>query len=359
MKAVVTGGAGFLGSHIVERLVGRGDEVTVFSRNASQHRTPNAEHRTLDGDIRNAEDVNNAIEGAEVVFHTAAKAGVWGRRKDFFNINFEGTRNVLAACQRYGVKELIYTSTPSVVFGRSDLEGVNEDQPFPDKFLTHYPASKAPAEQEVLAANGVNGLLTCALRPHLIWGRSDPHLTPRVIERAKAGRLKRVGDGTNKVDITHVNDAAEAHILACDGLKEDRLIAGSAYFISSETVNLWQWIDELLQRAGLEPLTKAVSRGAAYKAGAVLEFFYGIFGLPGEPPMTRFVAENLATSHYFDITRAREHLGYQPQWTGERAFDELFSPGQSRPEGREDHLDGTPTSDSPGLPAGAGEQTNG
>lgn len=321
MRALVTGGAGFLGSHIVERLLERGDEVIVFSRNpagAPERSTVKA------GDIRSAGDVSKAFEGVDVVFHTAAKAGVWGKRSDFFEVNLTGTRNVIAACQTHGVSRLIHTSTPSVVFGRGDLEGVNEDQPFPRKFLAHYPASKAVAEQEVLAANGLNGLLTCALRPHLIWGRGDPHLTPRVIERAKAGRLKRVGDGTNRVDITHVNDAAEAHILACDRLEEGGPVPGSAYFITSETVNLWSWIDELLQRADLDPLSSNVSRGVAYKAGAALEFFYGVLGLPGEPPMTRFVAENLATSHYFDIKRAREQLGYQPKWTGERAFDELF-----------------------------------
>jgi nucleoside-diphosphate-sugar epimerase len=317
----VTGGAGFLGSHIVDRLLERGDEVVVFSRSPAS--LPDGAV-AKSGDLRNAEDVGNAIKGADVVFHTAAKAGVWGRRGDFFDINLKGTRNVLAACQQHGVKKLIHTSTPSVVFGHGDMEGVNEDQPFPDRYLTHYPASKAPAEEEVLAANGINGLLTCALRPHLIWGKGDPHLTPRVIERAKAGKLKRVGDGTNKVDITHVLDAAEAHILACDKLEEGSPVAGSAYFISSETVNLWDWVDELLKHAGLDPLIKSVSRGVAYKAGAVLEFLYSVFGLPGEPPMTRFVAENLATSHYFDITRAREHLGYEPKWTGERAFNQLF-----------------------------------
>lgn len=346
MKCVVTGGAGFLGSHIAERLVKRGDEVVVFSRNAGATLASPANHHK--GDLRNAGDVNNAVKGADAVFHVAAKAGVWGKRRDFFDVNLTGTRNVVAACQQHGVRKLIHTSTPSVVFENGDLEGVNEDQPHAQKSLSHYPASKSRAEKEVLATNGVNGLLTCALRPHLIWGRGDPHLTPRVIERAKAGKLRQVGDGRNRVDITHVHDAADAHILACDKLEEGSPVAGSAYFISSETVNLWDWINQLLKRADIAPVNKSVSRSVAYKLGAVLEFCYRMFGLSGEPPMTRFVAENLATSHYFDITRARDHLGYQPEWAGDRAFDELFNPA---PIGGKNHLDGKQSPGSPGIPA--------
>jgi len=332
MKAVVTGGNGFLGSHIVKRLIDRGDQVTVFAR---QPASLPAEAAAKSGDIRDAAQIAAAIDGADVVFHTAAKAGVWGDRDEYFGINLTGTRNVLAACHRHGVRRLVYTSTPSVVFGNTGIEGGSEDLPYAKRFLSHYAASKARAEEEVLAANGVNGLLTVALRPHLIWGHGDPHLTPRVIDRARAGKLKRVGDGSNRVDITHVLDAAEAHMLACDNIER---VAGKAIFISSETVNLWDWINTLLQHAGLLPVTKAVSRATAYRAGALLEFIYGLLGL-GEPPMTRFVAENLAVSHWFDITRARELLGYQPQWIGERAFEQHFSP--SRKAG------------SPGVAAGA------
>jgi 2-alkyl-3-oxoalkanoate reductase len=329
MKAVVTGGAGFLGSHIVRRLLERGDEVVVVSRSvgatlaspASQADAAGGANPAFTGiaaDVRNAAEISAAIKGADVVFHAAAKAGVWGSRDEYFSINLTGTRNVLAACQQHGVRKLVYTSTPSVVFEHGDLVGANEDLPYAKRFLSHYAASKAAAEEEVLAANGINALETVALRPHLIWGNGDPHLTPRVIDRARAGKLKRVGDGTNRVDITHVIDAAEAHLLACD---KPEHAGGRAFFISSETVNLWGWINSLLEHADVPPITRSVSRATAYRAGALLEFIYGLFGL-GEPPMTRFVAENLATSHWFDITRARDLLGYSPQWTGERAFEQ-------------------------------------
>lgn len=337
MRILVTGGNGFLGARIVQRLVDAGHEVTVFARSVASHsdsaiatsdrtglfekgfKRQSRNPRMAKGDLRNAVEVSAAIAGHDAVFHVAAKAGVWGSRSEYFDINLRGTQNVLAACHTHGVTSLIYTSTPSVVFGAMALEGANEDTPYARRFLTHYAESKCMAEKEVLAANGVGALRTVALRPHLIWGKGDPHLVPRVLARARAGKLKRVGDGTNKVDITHVEDAADAHLLA---LEKIEVAAGKAYFISSEAVLLWDWINALISRFGLKPITRQVSRVTAYRAGAVLEFFYGLFGASKEPPMTRFVAENLATSHWFDISRARKDLGYEPRRFGVEALDD-------------------------------------
>ncbi|CAG1011795.1 sterol-4alpha-carboxylate 3-dehydrogenase (decarboxylating) [Burkholderiales bacterium] len=330
MRILVTGGNGFLGSRIVDRLTKAGHEVTVFARSvnpqsdfatASSDKSAIRNPQCVAGNLADADQVSAAIAGHDTVFHVAAKAGVWGRRRDYFDTNVTGTRNVVAACGVHGVKSLIYTSTPSVVFSAASLEGVNEDTPYATRFLTHYAETKCIAEKEVLAANGIGALRTVAMRPHLIWGRGDPHLVPRVLARARAGRLKRVGDGTNKVDITHVEDAADAHILALEHIEK---AAGKAYFISSEAVNLWDWISALLARVGLPQVTRQVSRAAAYRVGAVLEFVYGLFGVAKEPPMTRFVAENLATSHWFDISRARKDLGYQPRRFGEAALDDYL-----------------------------------
>lgn len=320
MKALVTGGVGFLGARIARLLVARGHDVTVCSRQATRHPTPNTYH-AVDLDLRDAEAVSRAVAGHDVVFHVAAKAGVWGKRAEYFGINVTGTRNVIAACQTHGVKKLVYTSTPSVVFSGSLPGGANESAPYPHNYLTHYAHTKAIAEREVLAASGLDGLRTCALRPHLIWGKGDPHLLPRVLDRARAGKLKQVGDGRNRVDITHVNDAAQAHLDALDHLQA---AAGKAYFIASETVALWPWINAVLKRAGIAEITGKVSAGTARKVGAVLEFFWKLLLLPGEPPMTRFVAGNLATDHWFDISAARKDLQYAPAWTGEEALDEYF-----------------------------------
>lgn len=320
MKILVTGGNGFLGSRIVSRLLAQGHVVDIFARSLDANKsTDNSLH--IPGDLTDRDQILRAIEGKDAVFHVAAKAGVWGRRRDYFDTNVTGTRNVIAACGVHGVKTLIYTSTPSVVFNAASLEGVNEDTPYATRFLTHYAESKCIAEKGVLAASGVGGLRTVALRPHLIWGTGDPHLVPRVLARAKAGRLKRVGDGTNKVDITHVEDAADAHVLALEHIEA---AAGKAYFISSEAVVLWEWINALLSRMGLPPVTRSVPRGLAYKLGATFEFLYGLFGIASEPPMTRFVAENLATSHWFDISRARKDLGYEPKRFGTAALDDYL-----------------------------------
>ncbi|MBE7492099.1 MAG: NAD-dependent epimerase/dehydratase family protein [Planctomycetes bacterium] len=321
MKVLVTGGVGFLGARIARLLVDRGHEVTVCSRQATKHEAPSTKHAFQNVDLRDAEAVSRAVAGHDVVFHVAAKAGVWGSRAEYFGINVTGTRNVIAACQKHGVRKLVYTSTPSVVFSGSLPGGANETAPYPDKFLTHYARTKAMAEREVLAASGLDRMQTCALRPHLIWGRGDPHLLPRVLERARAGRLKQVGDGRNRVDITHVNDAARAHLDALDHLDA---AAGKAYFIASETVALWPWINGVLRRAGIAEVTAKVSAGTARRAGAVLELVWKLFRLGGEPPMTRFVAENLATDHWFDTSAARKDLGYAPQWAGEKALDEYF-----------------------------------
>jgi 2-alkyl-3-oxoalkanoate reductase len=320
MRVLVTGGAGFLGSRIVQRLLARGDEVTVCSRNASRALKPRDGLRVLDGDLRDHVHCAEAVSDQQAVIHVAAKAGVWGPRDEYFSTNTEATRALLLACHKHGVTRFVYTSTPSVVFTRGGIEGGDESLPYPPAFLTHYAETKALAEQSVLKANG-KGMTTTALRPHLIWGSGDPHLLPRVLERAKAGKLKQVGDGCNRVDITHVNDAADAHLLALDNLEQ---AAGKAYFIHSETVELWPWINGVLERAGIAPVTSRVSRNTAFVAGAVLETAGKLLRQRTEPMMTRFVAENLATSHWFSIEAAKRDLGYQPQWTGEKALDEFF-----------------------------------
>jgi nucleoside-diphosphate-sugar epimerase len=311
MTALVTGGGGFLGGAIVRMLRERGQEVRSFSRNVYAH-LYDADVEQAVGDLSDMESVELAMADCDIVYHVAARAGVWGRYDDFHSTNVIGTQNILNACREFGVRKLVYTSSPSVVYSRGDMEGVDESAPYPQRFDAHYPRTKALAEQMVLAANGPD-LATVALRPHLIWGPGDPHLIPRLLERARAGKLKRIGSGANRVDVTYVDNAAHAHVLAGERLEPDSPIAGKAYFLSQgEPVNLWDFINRVLAVAGLPPVTKSISFRKALFAGAILENFYTLFRLRSEPPMTRFVARQLATSHWFDISAARRDLGYEP-----------------------------------------------
>ncbi|MBM3980338.1 MAG: NAD-dependent epimerase/dehydratase family protein [Planctomycetes bacterium] len=312
MKAVVTGGGGFLGGAVVRLLRARGDSVRSFTRSRYPWLDELGVEQSL-GDLAKLQDVERALEGCDVVFHVAAKAGVWGRYDDFFNTNVTGTQNVLAACKKHGVRRLVYTSTPSVVHAGKDVEGANESLPYPKHFEAAYSATKAKAEKAVLAANGPD-LATVSLRPHLIFGPGDPHLVPRVIAAARAGKLKRIGTNNPKVDVTYVDNAAQAHLDAADRLDIGTAPAGKAYFISNgEPVELWPFIDRVLTEAGAPPVTKTVSAWKARLAGRVLEWAYRWLPfLSGEPPMTRFVASQLSTSHWYDISAARRDLGYVP-----------------------------------------------
>ncbi len=323
MKALVTGAGGFLGLYIVEQLVARGDEVRAFCR-GTYPELDRLGVETIRGDVRNRDETITACQGVDVVFHVAAIAGIGMRWRDFYEINTLGTRHVLEGCRKHGVGRLVYTSSPSVTFDGSDQEGVDESEPYPEQFLAHYPHSKSIAEREVLEANGTDGLLTCALRPHLIWGPRDRHLIPRLLDRARSGRLRRVGDGKNLVDMIYVENAAQAHLQAADALSDGSPVAGRAYFLSQgEPVNCWGWINDILALANIPPVKKSISASATYKLGAVLEGIYRVLGLRGEPPMTRFLATQLSTHHYFDITRARADFGYSPSVSTEEGMHRL------------------------------------
>lgn len=312
MNALVTGAGGFLGLYLVEKLLARGDSVRTFCR-GDYPELNRLGVETVRGDLRDREAVVAACRGVDVVFHAAALPGIGVRWKPFYETNTLGTRHVVEGCRAGGVSRLVYTSSPSVTFDAVDQRNLDESAPYPERWLAHYPHSKALAEQHVLASNDRDGLLTCALRPHLIWGPRDRHLIPRLLARARSGRLRRVGDGTNLIDMVYVENAADAHLQAADSLAAEGPVAGRAYFITQGTpVNCWDWIDEILGLAGLEPVRKSISLRAAWRVGAILETAYRLLRLPGEPPMTRFLAAQLATSHYFDISRARADFGYKP-----------------------------------------------
>lgn len=322
MTALVTGGGGFLGLAIIRRLVARGGSVRSFSR---------SRHAALDelgvqqalGDLASPDDVLRAAAECDIVFHVAAKAGFWGPHADYYRTNVTGTENIIAACRECRIQRMVYTSSPSVVFSGASEENIDESAPYAKRFLAHYPETKALAEQTVLAANGP-GLATVALRPHLIWGPGDNHLIPRLVARAQAGKLRIIGDGRNRVDCTYIDNAADAHILAADRLHPGSPIAGRTYFLAQdEPVLLWEFINRILDCAGVPPVTKRIPAGIAYAAGAVLEAAHRLFRLPGEPRMTRFLAKQLSTCHWFNLAAARRDLGYEPRVNVEEGLARL------------------------------------
>jgi nucleoside-diphosphate-sugar epimerase len=311
-QALVTGGGGFLGLYIVEQLVARGDKVRVLCR-GPYPRLNELGVECVTGDVRDASAVTRACAGVDVVFHVAAVSGIWGSWEHYHETNTVGTENVIAACRKGNVPRLVYTSSPSVIYDGRDHRNADESLPYPGHYLCHYPHSKALAERAVLAANGVGGLVTTALRPHLIWGPRDNHLIPRLIARARTGKLRQVGWGDNLISMSYVENAAHAHLLAADRLALGSPVAGQAYFINEpEPVNLWDWINRLLGLAGLPPVARSISPRAAYAAGALLEKVYGLLHLAAEPPMTRFLAQQLSGTHSYDISKAARDFGYQP-----------------------------------------------
>ncbi len=322
MKALVTGGGGFLGGMIARMLLEQGDQVVSISRSFY----PALDHLGVEqqqGDLSDPAAVLRVAEGCDIIYHVAAKAGIWGSYDSFYQANVVGTQNILTACRELDINRLVYTSSPSVVFDGTDVEGANESLPYPTHFEAFYPQTKAMAEQLVLQANSPQ-LATVSLRPHLIWGPGDNHLVPRIIAKGKSGRLRSIGNRPCLVDTVYVDNAACAHLQAAARLTPDSPVAGKAYFISNgEPIELWKMVNRILAAADLPPVSKNVSPEAAYAIGTICEKIWSWFRLPGEPPMTRFVAKELATSHWFDISAAQQDFGYQPEVSIEQGLQHL------------------------------------
>ena len=320
---LVTGGGGFLGKALCERLHAEGCTVRAVQRG----RYPELEAAGIECFQENlaspSEKFQTIFNGVSVVFHVAAKVDMWGAFDDFYQVNVIGTRTVLAAAQAAGVRSFVYTSSPSVIASGKNLRGIDESEPYPNKYKANYPKTKAIAEREVLAAH-TSEFRTCALRPHLIWGPGDTNLIPTVLERARAGRLLKVGGGTNLVDVTYIDDCVQAHLCAMSALESNISAGGKAYFISQgDPVPLWDWIDEILLRHDLPRVTRSINPRIAYCLAIVFECFARI--LPGtEPLFSRFLVEEMSTDHYFDISQAKKLLLYAPARSVSEALEEAF-----------------------------------
>ena len=311
-RVFVTGAGGFLGKALCRFLRSADIDVVGYAR-SDYPELKEMGVTFIKGDLNDYDTLLKAITGCDLVFHVASKAGVWGSKESYFLPNVIGTENIIAVCQTLNIEHLVYTSTPSVTFSGVDENGINESQPYAKKFLNYYGLSKAVAEQKVLAAN-TPSLRTVALRPHLIWGPGDPHLVPRALARAKAGKLKLVGKSDKLVDTIYIDNAVYAHLLAALKLIRDAsCCAGKAYFLSNDQpIHMAEMLNKILACKNLPAVTKRVPASIAYAVGSLLEWLYLKLNKQDEPIMTRFVAKQLSTAHYYDISAAKKDLGYQP-----------------------------------------------
>jgi nucleoside-diphosphate-sugar epimerase len=353
MRFLVTGGGGFLGAAVVRRLLARGDQVRVLGRNRYEELEA-AGAEGVAGDIRDSELVRSSCRGMDGVFHIAGRAGFWGPRASFFAINVKGTANVVQGCVEGRVPRLVYTSSPSVVYDMQtlDIENGDESLPYPSRFGAPYPESKARAEKMVLDANGwesvvenpaagesrVVRLATCALRPHLVWGEGDGNLLPRILRQARAGKLRIVGDGRNKVSMTHIENASLAHVQAMDALQDGGPLAGQAYFVNDpQPVFMWEWVNTMLRGSGIPEVKRRIPYRLGWLAGAAMEAAHALIPALGEPRLTRFVAAQMAGSHWFSCAKARRDFDYRPRNDIDALNERLLNSLQDQPQmlGRE------------------------
>lgn len=326
LEVLVTGGGGFLGKALVSTLLEKGHRVRSFSRS----RYPELESmgaRCVQGDLGDAGSVDAAIQGCDAVFHVAAKADAWGEVSDFERTNVLGTKNVIDACIRHQVRALIHTSSPSVVPENQDIQGADESIGRASEFCADYPRTKAKAEELVEAACRDKKLRAVILRPHLIYGPGDPQLLPRLLSRYKSGRLRRVGAGHNKVDVTHIQDAVASQLCALKVLLDDQkapAVNGKAYFISSgEPIPLWEMVDKMLATQGAGPVKSSIPAKWAEGIGAVLEVWGRLTGSKKEPAMTRWIARKMSHHQWFDLSAAQNDLDYHPSVSNAQGLESL------------------------------------
>jgi nucleoside-diphosphate-sugar epimerase len=320
VRVLVTGAGSLLARRTAEALLARGDEVVCLQRHPVDLDTDQ-----VLADVRDAERVVSAAEGCDAIVHAAAKVGVVGQWEEYRSINVDGTANVIAAARRHGVTNLVHVSTPSVAHVGDAIVGGGADPATTGRRGAWYAESKAIAEQLALGAVSPD-LAVVAMRPHLVWGPGDTQLVGRIVERARAGRLALVGGGTALIDTTYIDNAADALMAAIDALHPTARCNGRAYVVANgEPRPIRELVMGICAAARLDVRPRDVPRGIATVAGSVVESLWKARRAHTEPPLTRFLAEQLGTAHWFDPRPARDDLGWTPQVSIDAGLQRLES----------------------------------
>jgi nucleoside-diphosphate-sugar epimerase len=322
MNVLVTGGGGFIGMALIKRLNAEGHKVTSYSRREYPLHWALGIN-SIQADIRDLDALQEACRGRDVVYHLAANVGIWGKYEEYYSTNVSGTSNVIRACRDQGVKGIVYASASSVVFDGSDMEGIDETYPYPAKYGSHYSETKAQAEKLIIGANS-DELKTISLRPHLVWGPYDAHLIPGILKRAASGRLRRIGDKEHFIDTTYIDNMVDSLLLAAKAIENKPAATGRNYFITNgEPARVWDFVNSIIQIAGHEPVQKKIPERVALFAAGFSESTHKLFKIHSEPFITRHAIREICTNHWFDITNAKEMLGYEPRVSYAEGFKHL------------------------------------
>ena len=318
-RVIVTGASGFLGSALASRLASGGAHVFGLSRAKRVKRADGIEW--LQCDLEDSARLTEVMRDMDVVFHAGGMVGHYGSRAAYLEANVGGTRNVIDACRKNGIKSLVFTSTPSVIADGTGHYGVDETHPYSQKFQSPYSESKALAERLVRAAND-DVVRTVAIRPHMIWGPGqDSHWVGGLRKLAKRGMLYQVGSGTNRVGMTFMDDCVSAHVAAWKGLEADAAVGGQAFFVHGGTpISLWDWVRDLANALALPGVRGAIPKGAAAVAASACDVLVKLSRGAMHFPISRYLITELTTDHYSSIGRARAYLGYEPQVTVEEGI---------------------------------------
>jgi nucleoside-diphosphate-sugar epimerase len=318
--AFVTGGSGFIGGRLIERLRADGHAVRALARSeGAAHKVRSRGAEPVSGDLDDPQALRTGAEGCEYAFHAAAALGDWGKREEFQRVNVDGTRNVLAACADAGVRRFIHVGTEAALLAGHPLVGVDETAPLRPDSPALYSATKAQAEQLVIAANRDGSFETVVVRPRFVWGRGDATLLPTMTEMVRAGRFAWIGGGNHLTSITHVDNTVEGLVL---GARTGR--PGQAYFVTDgDPVVFREFVSQLLQTQGVQPPTRSLPAGLAGSVAVAGETAWRLLPLPGRPPLTRFAYWVSSQECTIRIDKARSELGYEPVKSREEGLAEL------------------------------------